>query len=136
VIEMLRAFLGRKGRGYGALVLGFLLLAAGTLFHARLMETSPSLFLLLLLGGIVVLFFGVMSLFFEERILTQKAKVQERLLEFLMEYTPDHIYFKDRQSRFIGGSESLVRYFGLKRVEDLLGKTDFDFFSPPHAQEA
>jgi len=136
VIEMLRAFLGRKGRGYGALAFGFLLLGAGALFHARLMETSPSLFLLLLLGGIVVLFFGVMSLFFEERILTQKAKAQERLLEFLVEYIPDHIYFKDRQSRFIGGSKSLVRYFGLKRVEDLLGKTDFDFFSPPHAQEA
>jgi len=133
---MLRVFLGRKGRGYGALAFGFLLLGVAVFLHARLMETFPSLFLLLLLGGIAMLFFGVMFLFFEERILAQRVKAQERLLEFLMEYIPDHLYFKDRQSRFIGGSKSLARYFGLERVEDLLGKTDFDFFSPPHAQEA
>jgi len=48
-----------------------------------------------------MLFFGVMFLFFEERILAQRVKAQERLLEFLLEYIPDHLYFKDRQSRFI-----------------------------------
>lgn len=30
---------------------------------------------------------------------------------------------------------SLVRYFGLQKMEEILGKTDFDFFSTPHAEE-
>jgi PAS domain S-box-containing protein len=53
---------------------------------------------------------------------------QAGLLENLLENIPDSIYFKDTQSRFIQISPSTVKKFGLKSSEEVIGKTDFDFF--------
>ena len=63
--------------------------------------------------------------------------VQEAdLLHTLMENTPDHIYFKDTESRFIRINRSLADRFGLKNPADAVQKTDFDFFTREHAQQA
>ena len=70
-------------------------------------------------------------------------KVQERtaalsqantLLQALMDYMPDHIYFKDTESRFIRNSKSQANMLGLNDSTQIVGKTDFDFF--PHAMQA
>ena len=72
-----------------------------------------------------------------------ELKIQERtaalsqantLLQALMDYMPDHIYFKDTQSRFIRNSKSQAHMLGLSDPAQVMGKTDFDFF--PHAQRA
>ena len=57
------------------------------------------------------------------------------LLTFLLENIPDHIYFKDRKSRFIEISKSKADQVGLPR-EKVLGKTDFDYFTQEHAEQA
>ncbi|MEO5958039.1 MAG: PAS domain-containing protein, partial [Opitutaceae bacterium] len=49
---------------------------------------------------------------------------------------PDDVYFKDRRSRFIAVSKSVVRRFGGATRAQIIGRTDFDFFSPTHAREA
>ena len=58
------------------------------------------------------------------------------LLHTLMENTPDHIYFKDTESRFIRINRSLADRFGLKNPVEAFHKTDFDFFTREHAQQA
>ncbi len=58
------------------------------------------------------------------------------LLETLLLNATDHIYFKDRQSRFVYFSQSMLKHFQLTRPEELKGKTDFDFFSEEHARPA
>jgi PAS domain S-box-containing protein len=61
---------------------------------------------------------------------------EQRLLNSLIAATPDSIYFKDRESRFIRTNEGLSRRLGLSDPRVLLGKTDFDFFGEQHARQA
>jgi diguanylate cyclase (GGDEF)-like protein/PAS domain S-box-containing protein len=58
------------------------------------------------------------------------------LLDALLENTPDNIYFKDSQSRFIRISHSLARWLGLAEEAEAIGKCDFDFFGEEHSQKA
>jgi PAS domain S-box-containing protein len=62
---------------------------------------------------------------------------QERsLLKALMDNTPDHVYFKDADSRFIMISKAHAGRFGLSDPSEAVGKTDFDFFTEEHARPA
>ena len=53
----------------------------------------------------------------------------------LIDIMPDRIYAKDRQSRFILANRSVARLMGERGPEDLIGKTDFDFYPPEMAAE-
>ena len=67
----------------------------------------------------------------------EQALAEEReLLRALMENNPDHIYFKDIQSRFIRINPALAHSWGLTDPLQANGKTDFDFFTADHAQQA
>ena len=58
------------------------------------------------------------------------------LLNSLLDNLPEHIYFKDIESRFIKISASLAQQFGLNDPSEAIGKTDFDYFSKEHAESA
>jgi len=67
----------------------------------------------------------------------EESQVKEKiLLESLMETSPDHIYFKDRQSRIIRMNKMMARHLGYDDASQALGQTDFDFFDEPHARQA
>lgn len=67
----------------------------------------------------------------------QKDLSKERyLLEALMKSTTDSIYFKDLKSRFIRISNSLAKAFGTDDPADVVGKSDFDYFTDDHARPA
>lgn len=53
----------------------------------------------------------------------------------LIDIMPDRIYAKDRQSRFILANRAVARLMGKKGPEELIGKTDFDFYPPEMAAE-
>ena len=55
------------------------------------------------------------------------------LLDALLENTPDNIYFKDSQSRFIRISASLARWMGLTDPTEAIGRSDFDFYGEEHS---
>jgi len=72
-----------------------------------------------------------------ERRRAEEALARERYqMEMLMNNVPDHIYFKDMESRFVRNSGSQIKRFGLSDPSQALGKTDFDFFSQGHARRA
>ncbi|HVZ63609.1 MAG TPA: PAS domain S-box protein [Lacunisphaera sp.] len=71
----------------------------------------------------------------ERRRIEDALAEQQYYLLMLMENLPDHVYFKDLESRFISSSKSFLQRHGLTPVE-LRGKTDFDLFDAAHAQRA
>jgi PAS domain S-box-containing protein len=65
-----------------------------------------------------------------ERKRAEEALARERnLLRTLMDHLPDHIFIKDRQSRFVTANAAVLRTLGVSDLADVVGKTDFDFFS-------
>jgi PAS domain S-box-containing protein len=67
----------------------------------------------------------------------EEALAQEQyLMHTLMDSLPDHIYFKDHESRFIRINKSMARFLGLNDTDQAVGKTDFDFFTEEHAKQA
>jgi PAS domain S-box-containing protein len=72
-----------------------------------------------------------------ERRRAEEALAQEQyLLSTLMASTPDHIYFKDAESRFLRINPAMADSFGLTDPHQAVGKTDDDFFSQEHARQA
>lgn len=68
--------------------------------------------------------------------LSGTESLDSSLLRVLMETSPDRIYFKDLQSRFVRNSAAHARSLGAASPEACIGKSDFDFFSRDHAERA
>jgi phosphoserine phosphatase RsbU/P len=62
-------------------------------------------------------------------------KLGQDLFRFLLDNMPDHVYFKDTQGRFIQASRAVAKIMGVESPQDLIGKSDFDFWSSQTAQE-
>ena len=62
---------------------------------------------------------------------------QERqLLNALLANTPDNIYFKDREGKFIRISRAKAHRLGLNHPADAIGKTEENFFNEEHAAQS
>jgi PAS domain S-box-containing protein len=66
----------------------------------------------------------------------ERLEYEKFMFRAFLDTIPDHIYFKDRQSRFTILSKAMMRWFGAKEIKDVIGKTDFDIFTGEHAHEA
>ena len=62
--------------------------------------------------------------------------MEQALMTNLLRTSPDNIYFKNRQSRFIRISDRMAQSFGLRSPGEAVGKSDFDFFTEEHARQA
>ncbi len=77
-----------------------------------------------------------------QSVLAARRQLQEALLKeghhlhVLMEHLPEAIYFKDTSSRFTRINRAHAERMGLTDPSEAIGKTDFDFFTPEHAQPA
>ena len=61
---------------------------------------------------------------------------EKELLEGLMNNSPDTIYFKDNNSKFIKINKAQAKLLGINDPNEAIGKSDFDFFEEEHAQWA
>jgi len=65
-----------------------------------------------------------------------KLAEASNLLETLLDNSPDCIYFKDRECRFMHFSKAFEKLFHVSDLQSVKGKTDFDYFKTDHAREA
>ena len=97
--------------------------------------------------GRVIGIIGITREITEKKILDEKIKerledlgkevvLKSSLLTSLLDNIPDHVYFKDIKSRFIQASKSVAEQLKVKSVDELIGKTDFDYFTREHAGPA
>lgn len=67
---------------------------------------------------------------------TAQSEIMSTLMmDALMEYIPDSIYFKDLKSGVIRVNKACADKYGVS-TDEAVGKTDFDFFSEEHAKQA
>jgi len=64
----------------------------------------------------------------------QELGVERRLLRTVIDLVPDYIYVKDRESRFIVDNLAVAKNLGCT-PDEVIGKTDFDFFPQDLAQQ-
>ncbi len=80
---------------------------------------------------------GIQGIYWDvtERKRLQDALAYERdLLQALLDHSPDIIYFKDPQSRFVMAGRALARRFHLTDPEELVGRTVADVIDPEVAK--
>ena len=71
----------------------------------------------------------------ELKVQTEKVLEERNQILTLINSMPDRIYIKDRESRFIIGNIHVAKIMGAKNPEDLIGKTDYDFYPKDMASE-
>ena len=71
---------------------------------------------------------GVLRDITDSKSVEKALREEQYLLSALMNNIPDHIYFKDLESRFFRNNRAHVESFGLADPKQLVGKSDFDFF--------
>jgi len=72
----------------------------------------------------------------ERKSIEESLAREQFLVNAIMDNVSDHIYFKDMESRFIRVNKAHARRFGLNDPSEIIGKSDFDFFTIEHAQQA
>ena len=66
----------------------------------------------------------------------EESLAKERiLLRKVIDLLPDNIFVKDRDSRFVLNNAASIATLGVSRQEDLIGKSDLDFFPRERAEE-
>lgn len=68
-----------------------------------------------------------------QQAIEKELKEKRNLLQILIDSTPDHIYAKDLQHRFLIGNQKTLYDLGLRSHAELQGKTDRDFHDPARA---
>ncbi len=86
--------------------------------------------------GAITHFLAVKEETTEKKRVEDELKSERHLFRTLMDTVPANIYFKDGTGRFLRVNHSMTNHFGLSDPGQILGRTDFDFFSQEHAQQA
>ena len=74
--------------------------------------------------------------------LSEKIEIESKLIrelqlhQYFMDYIPDSVYFKDLDSKFIKANKATLIKIGLNSFDELIGKSDLDFFFDEHAVQA
>ena len=69
-----------------------------------------------------------------QKMIADKLTMERNFFENLLDNIPDAVYFKDCNNKIIKINSFYIQGTGLK-AEEIIGKTDFDFFPPEQAKD-
>lgn len=79
--------------------------------------------------------FGISKNITEQKNLEEALHLKHLQLEAIIANSPDHIYYKDRNSKFVLCNTPLALLAGCTSEKELIGKSDFDFYPHDLAQQ-
>ena len=82
------------------------------------------------LKGNMVGTFGISRFITEQKLAEAELSRERDRLKTIIDNVPDLIFLKDRHGRFINANQALVDATQVDSIEDIIGKTDFDFWPP------
>ncbi|HTC34613.1 MAG TPA: PAS domain S-box protein [Bryobacteraceae bacterium] len=110
-----------------------------SLHEVRKRSAQMRIFILMLFGTTLIVAVVLVNITIRRSIIVPLAKTQSELaherdlLRILLDNIPDHIYFKDSESRFIRINKALASRFGLSSPEEAVGRRPADYFDPETA---
>jgi|GEM_PF-1214876 PAS domain S-box-containing protein len=63
----------------------------------------------------------------ERKLSEEKLRTSHRFIQTILNNIPDGVFWKDRQSRYLGANTLFMKIANCNSEQELLGKTDFDF---------
>ena len=66
---------------------------------------------------------------------TDRVQLERRILETAFSQSPDYLYVKDRESKFLTVNDNMARLFRFTGASDMIGLSDFNLRTPPEAEE-
>ncbi len=66
---------------------------------------------------------------------TQHLELERRMLATAFSQSPDYLYVKDRDSRFVTVNENMIRLYRFRTTAEMLGLSDFDLHPQRLAEE-
>jgi len=88
------------------------------------------------IGLTLLLLVLVVGLLIVRALADREYSADRDFLHAFLEHIPDHVYFKDRNSRFLRVNRALANSFGLSDPAEATAKADSDMFAPEHASRA
>lgn len=86
-------------------------------------------------NGEIVGLVGVSRDITKDKRLEQEHEMERKLLIAMTENTPDLIYFKDKEGRFLRVNKADANALGVPDPKDVIGKTSYDFHSKDIADQ-
>jgi len=107
----------------------FWIFTGGLLFAGGIFVVPPLILAMLLILFIFLIGVNIYNL--EKKY--QNAQTSADFFHTIIDHTPLLIFWKDRQSIYRGCNTAFATWIGLKNIEAIEGKTDFDFFQEAQA---
>ncbi|HEY3327797.1 MAG TPA: EAL domain-containing protein [Novimethylophilus sp.] len=63
-----------------------------------------------------------------------KIKTSQQMLQSILDAVPVRIFWKDRESRYLGANSLFLQDVGVGNIRQLIGMDDFHLFPTPHAE--
>ncbi len=62
----------------------------------------------------------------EHKRVQDQVRESKQMLQLVLDYIPQHVFWKDRNSVYLGCNRNFAQAAGVEKPQDLVGKTDYD----------